>query len=114
MLKNSLIIASLGITMLASIARAQGGQDPGQQAGQGIGYALTTQERCAGGPLRSPEADKALHARIVNAVSKYTGSTPDNVRHGLAAGTMQANFTPKPTKKDCKEAEKLVGMAQKM
>lgn len=114
MFKNSLIIAALGTTMLVPIAHAQKNLDPGQLAGQGIGYALTTQERCGGRPLRSPEADEALQARIVNAISKYTGSAPDNVRLGLVAGAMQASFTPKPTKNDCKEAEKLVGVAKKM
>jgi hypothetical protein len=114
MFKNSFLITALGTAMLAPIVYAQENKDAGQQAGQGIGYALTTQERCAGRPLRSTEADKALQARIVNSISKHTGSTPDNVRLGLAAGAMQANFTPKPTNKDCKEAEKLVGVAQKM
>lgn len=114
MFKNSLIIAALGSAILVQIVHAQEKQDPGQQAGLGIGYALTTQERCAGYPLRAPEAEKALQARVVNAISKYTGSTPDSVRLGLAAGAMKANFTPKPTKKDCREAEKLVGVAQRM
>lgn len=114
MLKNSLIIAVLGTAILGPICHAQKNQDPGQQAGQGIGYALTTQERCAGHPLRSPQAERVLQAHLVDAISKYTGSTPDNVRLGLAAGAIQANFTPKPTKKACREAEKLVDMAQKM
>lgn len=114
MFNPNFIIAALGMAMLAPIANAQEKLDPGQQAGHGIGSALTTQERCVGHPLRSPEADKALQARVVNAISRYTGSTPDNVRLGLAAGAMQANFWPKPTKKDCKEADKLVRDAQKM
>lgn len=114
MLKTSLVAVIVGIALLSPIAHAQENKDAGQRAAKGIGYALSTQERCAGRPVRSPEAENALQARIVTAISKHTGVTPDIVRDGLAAGAMQANFTPKPTKKDCKEAEQLVGAAQKM
>jgi len=114
MFKISLIIAAISTTMLTPIASAQQNKDPGQQAGQLIGAALTIQEQCAGRPLRSQEAEKALQARVVNTISKQTGSTPDNVRLGLAAGAMQVSFAPKPTKKECKAAENIVGVALKM
>jgi hypothetical protein len=112
--KPTFMIAALGAAVLAPAAHAQPGPNPGQAAGQGIGYALITQERCARRPLRSPEAEKALQSRIVEALCKHTGASADDVRVGLAAGAMQASFAPKPTKNACKDADNLVAASQKL
>ena len=114
MSKHSLVAAVFCAALFAPTANAQEGKDPGQVAAQGFGFALSTQERCAGHPVRSPEADRFLQARVVDAISMQTGSSVDAVRAGLAAGAMQANFTKKASKKECKEADRLVRAAQKI
>jgi hypothetical protein len=114
MRQHIFVAAVICAALFAPIVNAQEGRDPGQVAAQGFGFALSTQERCAGHPVRSPEADRFLQARVVDAIRKQTGSNIDAVRMGLAAGAMQANFTKKPTKKDCHQADKVVSAAQKM
>lgn len=107
-------------TALTALAHAEPVEqvDPGQLTARGAFYALVTEERCLGRPLRPQAMEKPFQEHLVQTIAASTGSSIENIHAGMIQGVMQATFAypkgKKPSANECKEAHKMVKAINKL